>query len=427
VSMWNRNAGVIACSLALGAAAMALSSRAEAAATCADGMAVLVTNVDYRFPTGSRWRFRVDRCAREGLAFTEIRFTPRDGTERLVLWQASVAQIHVPYDTGAPRFRDLTVSTAGLGENALPLSAPECEGGQLYDERRACVQVEGRGYAWKHGGDYALGQQIAVWMSSQLGEYSYINQWIFRDDGTIEPRLGLTGTLQYFAFSDDYLPFGRRINSESEPDPVIGISHLHNAYYRLDFDLGDPSNDAVDRIEYTPWLTASPDSSCAVPGQCGVDVATRIATESTEYIEPERYTRWRVLDLALTNEDGRTVGYDIIPEITGLWSGMTSTTEPWASGELWVSAYNGCERLATDNEPPYIAAACAGASIGTDVASMVSDSAPVNGADLVVWYANRYHHSVRDEDDPTMPIEWTGFHIEPHNFHHRNPMLGAAP
>jgi primary-amine oxidase len=53
---------------------------------------------------------------------------------------------------------------------------------------------------------------------------------------------------------------------------------------------------------------------------------------------------------------------------------------------------------------------------------MVSDDAPVNGADLVIWYANRFRHTVRDEDEPTMPIEWMSFHIEPHSLHHRNPM-----
>jgi primary-amine oxidase len=413
-------------SLGLCAAAVALPSWAEAA-TCADGKAVSVVDIDHRFPIGTRWRFRVDRCAREGLVFTEALFTPRDGVERAVLFQASVAQIQVPYDTGSPRFRDLTVSTAGLGDGAVTLSAEECEDGRLYGGRQVCVQVEGRGHAWKMNEEYALGQQIAVWMSSQLGAYNYINQWIFRDDGTIEPRLGLTGMLQILAFSDDYLPFGTRLNPGSDPTPEIGVSHMHNVYYRLDFDIGGPSNDAVDRVEYTPRLAPSPVSSCAVPGECSVDVTTRITTESTEHIDPEKYTHWRVRDLTLTNEDGRSIGYTIIPESRGVWSGMTSAAEPWSSGELWVTAYNGCERLATDNQPPYITPTCAGGTFGTDVSSMVSDGAPVNGADLIVWYANRFRHTVRDEDAPTMPIEWMGFHIEPSNFHHQNPLVASTP
>jgi primary-amine oxidase len=47
--------------------------------------------------------------------------------------------------------------------------------------------------------------------------------------------------------------------------------------------------------------------------------------------------------------------------------------------------------------------------------------ASVNGVDLVVWYVNRFQHVPRDENQLNMPIEWTGFSIEPRNFHFQNP------
>jgi len=46
----------------------------------------------------------------------------------------------------------------------------------------------------------------------------------------------------------------------------------------------------------------------------------------------------------------------------------------------------------------------------------------VDGADLVVWYANRFRHFVRDEDGPDMPVEWAGFRIVPRSFFHQNPL-----
>jgi primary-amine oxidase len=412
---------LIASLLSAGAALAALSLSSEAkAAQCASGAAVHVTDVDQLSVNGSRWRFGVDRCPREGLAFTNVRFTPKGGVERLVLYQANIAQIHLPYHPGEPRFHDLSTDTAGLGDMALTLTAPECAGGTLLDGGRVCKQVEDRGYAWKYNGSYAMGEEVVVWMSSQLGRYTYINQWVFQDDGTIEPRVGLTGQLQMYGGSASYLPYGSRLNAESAATPTVGLNHMHNIYYRLDFDMNGSSNDAVDRIEYFQSMVPSPDSSCAVVGQCGRDTLTRLDAEAVDFISPDHYTSWRVLDKVTTNADGRNIGYEIVPEIEGLWSGMTSASEPWSSGELWVTAYNQCELLPFDNVSPYLPAGCA-ASTAANVTAMTSPAANVNGADLVVWYANRFRHFVRDEDGPEMPIEWVGFHMSPRSFHHQNP------
>ena len=45
----------------------------------------------------------------------------------------------------------------------------------------------------------------------------------------------------------------------------------------------------------------------------------------------------------------------------------------------------------------------------------------VDGKDLVVWYVNHFQHVPRDENELNMPIEWTGFHLEPRNFFASNP------
>src|SRR5262249_10243284 len=153
------------------------------------------------------------------------------------LFQGGIAQIHVPYAPGSPRFRDITVSTTGLGANALSLAPAECPGGTLLPGNQVCVQLEDRGYAYKFGGTFARGQAVKAFISSQLGQYNYIQEWNFHDDGTIEPRVGLTGRLQIVDSGAQYLPYGARLNPESDPTPLVGRSHMHNVYYRLDFDI----------------------------------------------------------------------------------------------------------------------------------------------------------------------------------------------
>lgn len=403
-------------SVGLGLAGLSMSSEAEAA-PCQTGAPTTVTTVNQVFSSGTRWRFSVQRWPCEGLVFNDVRFTPRGGVERAVLSRANIAQIHVPYHPGSPRFHDLSTSIDGMGALAVPLTAAECPGGVRYDGGRVCKQVEGRGHAWKNGTTYAMGSELSIFMSSQLGRYNYINHWTFRDDGTIEPRVGLTGRLQLFSSSPADLAngFGSRLNAESASTPRVGLSHLHNIYYRLDFDVGGQQNDAVERIQYSPFIGRG----CTVAGQCGSDSRTRFSSELTDYVSPDSYTSWRVFDTLIKNTDGRTIGYEIVPEIHGLWSGMTGADEPWSDGELWVTQFDACELLAFDNRPPFIPASCSGAA--GDVTEM-TDAEDVDGSDLVVWYVTRHRHFVRDEDEPDMPVEWTSFHISPRSFSEDNPM-----
>ena len=67
------------------------------------------------------------------------------------------------------------------------------------------------------------------------------------------------------------------------------------------------------------------------------------------------FLTWRVYDTAITNMEGRTIGYEIVPH-GARWDAMTTTTEPWSIGEVYVTAQNPCELLATQNQAPYIPA-----------------------------------------------------------------------
>jgi len=342
------------------------------------------------------------------------------GTEYKVLFRASISQIHVPYETGSPRFHDLTTSIDGLGNNAQILAGGECPGGALYDGNRICKQFEDRGYAWKNGPAYQRGQVVSVFMSSQLGRYNYVNQWNFQDDGVIEPKLGLTGRLQVIGSGAGYLPYGQRLDPESGAVPVVGISHNHNIYYRFDFDINGSANNAVDKITLQPSLDPSPDTTCATPGQCFTDVQTQLLNETVDYLDPTVYTSWRIYNKATFNANGRTIGYELVPDLQGLWSGMVTTNEPWSSGELWVTRYNGCHLLAFDNHPPHIPGVCAGTE--DNVTEMVAGAGSIDGEDVVVWYANRFRHFPRDEDQDKMPIEYMSFTIQPRSFFHHNPV-----
>ncbi|WP_224245263.1 copper amine oxidase [Hyalangium gracile] len=375
------------------------------------------TQIDHTFTSGSRWRFAVESCPCEGLVIRLAHYMPRNGTLRLVLGQGSISELHVPYAVGTPR--PLDVAGAGMGTNAVQLSAAECAGGTLLANNLICQNIEDRGYAWKFMNTFQQGELISVSQSSQLGQYTYINRWEFHDDGTIRPRLGMTGRLQRVSSGAAYAPYGSRLNSETSATPAYGISHLHNVYYRLDLDIGGAANDVVERMSFHPSTAPSPDSSCATPGTCGVNMMTPILTEAAQDVVPEAYTTWHIYDKALMNSEGRHIGYELMPQIEGLWSGQTSTTEPWSSHEIWVTRFSRCETLAVGNFPPHIDASCG--SSPRNVSAMVNGES-VDGQDVVIWYANRHLHVPRDEDQDNMPIKWLSFSLFPRSFHHKSPL-----
>ena len=400
-------------------AAMVLGKASLARAQCTDPSETSVTTATRTFSSGSSWSIGISRRACEGLALGPIVYTPAGGVARTVLFRATIAEVHVPYHSGSPRFHDVTSSTDGLGVNAVPLAAAECAGTR-FDGNRICVQNADGGYAWKMMSSFRTAQAVEIFMSSQLGNYNYINKWTFHDDGSIEPQVGLTGQLQEYGDGAAYLPYGGQVNPAGAAVPHVGKSHMHNFYYRLDFDIGGSANDAVARLNFNPQIgpPGSPDSTCTIAGQCGFTTQTQITTEQAQVFSTTGQTSWVVYDKALLNADGRNIGYEILPKITGLWRGMTSTSEPWSNAELWVTTFNNCERYAVENFAPHLDPACGAPA--ANVSAMLN-GASVDGVDLVVWYVNRFQHVPRDENEVNMPIEWTGFSIEPRNFHFQNP------
>jgi primary-amine oxidase len=378
---------------------------------CNGGPDAFVTNVSRTFSAGSTWSVDIYRSPCEGLVLRGASFTPFGGSSTIVLHRASIAEVHVPYDNNIVRFLDVTSSTSGLGVNAIPLFAAEC-GGSLFDGNRVCVQNEDGGAGWKFSSSFRTKERVEIFMASQLGNYTYINSWTFHDDGAIEPEVGLTGQLQITSTAAADVDFGTRLNPQASSPAVYGLNHMHNFYYRLDFDINGAGSDRVSRISYSPFIAPG---ACANSGACGKTLYTNINTETSQTWSTTGQTSWAIFDTATLNADGRNIGYELRPHLTGLWRGMLTAGEPWSNAELWVTAYNGCELLAVNNMAPYLDPGLGCVAPAANVSTMLN-AQNVNSADLVVWYANRLHHVTRDEDQTMMPRVWTGFHIEHRSF-----------
>lgn len=375
------------------------------------------------FRAGTEWSLCWELRQREGLVIHAAAYKDKGGVSRQVLHRGSIAEVHVPYHTGTPRYLDVSVDTAGLGGEALNLTQSSVPGanvdctGVLRDPK-VCMEIHDRGYAWKYTSFLQRGQEVTYWISSQMGQYIYITRWTFRDDGSFVPEMGFTGRLQIFGHRSAYAPFGSRLNDEAEATPRFGINHMHNAYWRLDLDIAGFSDDAVNRITQLRYTGPSPDGvDCntrdRLIGTCHINQHTPLTTEIVERLEA--FKTWHQFDRGTFNLDGRRIGYEIIPKGNQLWTGPS--TEPWAAGELYITAFNNCERFAVNNNNPAINPGCESAA--PHVLAMVNAQA-IRGADVVLWYTGHFQHVVRDEDELNMPIEYIGLELQPRSWRHIN-------
>src|SRR5688500_16095180 len=66
------------------------------------------------FTAGTQWSLCWELRQREGLIIQGADYMDKGGVSRRVLFRGSIAEVHVPYHTGEPRFLDVTRDTSGL-------------------------------------------------------------------------------------------------------------------------------------------------------------------------------------------------------------------------------------------------------------------------------------------------------------------------
>lgn len=396
-----QGARALAVVLLLGAVPVALN-RADAAGTLNCSAPY---QVDHVMENGARWQMCWERRANEGIVLREVTYTPPGGSAVEVLSRASLAEIHVPYDDNGARFHD--VSDFGLGNSLETYTSADCPDGTLIEDPGAsadvlCQSELSNGYSVNddpmNDGNRTVGQSTSLNLHSTacIGAYCYVTAWNFDDDGTLRPEVGAMGSLQ------------RKNGPRRAGWPIGGgryaVAHMHNFYWRLDFDINGTPND--DRVEELEALFA--------PGTNRQVMNNRrraFRTEVARRVAPGAFRSWRVRDLTARNADNHPISWELLPNTDHLFRGPSY--EPWTHRELYVTRFRQCEQLATHN---FGVGGCP-----TQVAGMANGE-NLDGRDLVLWYGSSFHHLPRDEDEDHMHPHWTGFSIIPRDLTATNPV-----
>jgi primary-amine oxidase len=333
------------------------------------------------------WSFTWKILKRQGVVLTNVKFL-----DKTVLKYAGVAEVFVPYNSGSPRPQDQRDHP--FGENMIGLEpGVDClPGGECQSfgtdgkptKRRAAVMIheESPSLIYLGSAGRSKAKMLVLWSAYALGDYTYIVQWRFREDGCLMPQVGLTGKLSHFGGNDT--------NSVLVDLSVRALAHVHNVYFCLDFDI-DGAKNTVEEFDYKP---AGKESEKAITSW------TPIEKECGRDLKPDAFRAWRVVNNESRNRLGYSRSFELIPGGTGIYRG--SKSENFAHHDLWVTKFK-------ESEVP-------GSKLVSEglVASVNGEN--VRDEDVVLWYMLSVHHQPKAEDWPAMPIEWCGFKLAPRDY-----------
>lgn len=390
------------------------------------------------------WRFHFRMDPRRGVVLSRVGHEV-DGAFRSVLYQASLSELFVPYMGPTPPWSHQAYYDLGSFASAFEGIAGSLEPGQdcpayahYVDSwvmepsgapRRvakvACIfERPGAEPAWRHGTDDYIESRartdLVLRMIMQAGNYDYLFDWVFKQDGGIRVNLAATGIDQVITVEAE-----SAAADPGEPDDrygrfvaphTVAMNHSHFFSFRLDFDVDGTGNSlAVDRIVTEELPADNPRRSVwraetLVPGREaeGMRTSTLMAPE-----------HWRVVNPSRIGPQGYPSGY--LVEGHGartmlLESDYIRRNAGFTEHTLWTTPHNQDELFASGAYPT-------NAPEDTGLVSWTRANRPIENTDIVVWYTIGFHHIARPEDWPILPMELHGFDLKPAAFFERNPSM----
>lgn len=398
------------------------------------------------------WRFRVRLDPRMGAVVNLVRFD--DGTKlRSVLYEASLSELYVPYMDPAEGWATRMFIDAGeffhggvlkqLREgvdcpaNATYMDglAPNERGIPMLRPRLACLYEFSSGNpAWRHFEKEMVwgrpSRTLVVRTAAVIGNYDYLLDWRFEQDGTVRVAVGATGIIEtkgvVLKNADATAAHGTNGHaSTGSPDEygqfvaenTVGVNHDHFFSFRLDLDVDGRDNSLmVHRLtqRQLPASTLRKTIWVADP------LPARTERDAMMDVHLERPSMWIFENPNVRGPLGYPTGYEIMAGATA-----ASLLDPddgpqlvgaFSAHQLWVTPYKPDELYAAGVYPT--------ASKGVDgLAAWTKANRPIENTDIVAWYTLGFHHMPRAEDWPVMPVMWHEFQIRPFHFFPRNPVL----
>ncbi|MBD8793130.1 primary-amine oxidase [Pseudomonas syringae] len=395
------------------------------------------------------WDLHLRLDSRVGPVLSTVSYNDK-GTKRKVMYQGNLGGMVVPYgdpDVGWYFKAYLDSGEYGMGtltspiqpgkdapDNAVLLDATLADytGTPTTIPRAIAIFERYAGPEYKH---QEMGQpnvsaerrELVIRWVSTVGNYDYIFDWVFQQNGTIGINAGATGieavkgvttrTMRDKTAAHD-TQYGTLIDHN-----IVGTTHQHIYNFRLDLDVDGENNSLV---EMNP-VVASNDRGG--PRTSTMQVRQRTVPDEQQAVQKFDPSTIRLLsNPSKENKVGNTVSYQLIPYAGGthpVAQGANFGKDEWINHrlsfmdkQLWVSRYNPQELYPEGLYPNRSAK-------DTGLAQFTADNQSIENTDNVVWLTTGTTHVARAEEWPIMPTEWVNVLLKPWNFFDETPTLGA--
>lgn len=397
------------------------------------------------------WDFHIGLNSRTGLTLSTVTYDDH-GSKRKVMYEGTLGGMIVPYgdpDVGWYFKAYLDSGEYGMGtltspiepgkdapQNAVFLDATIADftGAPMTIPNAIAVFERYAGPEYKH---QEMGKpnvsverrELVVRWISTVGNYDYMFDWVFAENGTIGINAGATGieavkgvkarTMQDASAKDD-TKYGTLIDHN-----IVGTTHQHIYNFRLDLDVDGEAN-ALTEIDnvVTPNTAGGPRTST---------MQTTQRTVATEKPAAQKFDPAHIRLMSnpgKTNKVGNPVSYQLIPYAGGthpVAKGANFGQDEWIYNRLnfmdkqiWVTRYNTDERFPEGRFPNR-------SNKDTGLGQFSADDQAIVNTDNVVWLTTGTTHVARAEEWPIMPTEWVNVLLKPWNFFSETPTLGLVP
>ncbi|HEY0271639.1 MAG TPA: hypothetical protein VGC22_00585 [Chitinophaga sp.] len=394
------------------------------------------------------WRLRFGVDNREGLVIYDVKFNDQ-GKERSVMYRGSMPEMVVPYgspdlfqasynffDAGEFRLgqgvcRSLTPG-ADAPENATYLPAIlHRENGQPFQlDRAVAVYEEYGGVLWRHNTVSRRATNLAIKYYTMIENYDYAFTWRFKQDGTIDVDIELTGIVEVKGVhrvneqdapdKNDYSYNGHTFGTLVRPH-VEAINHQHFFVFRLDMDIdGAAANSVMEmNCKLVPPGPQNPYAN-AFYVEHSMFMKEKEAQRDVNYLTARN---WHIVNNQEHNALGGAVGYMLMPGAQAKTfvpeTSLLRKKAGFLNHQVWVTQYQEGEEYPAGKYP-------ASNKVYDGLPEWTARNRDIGNNDIVVWYVAGITHIVRPEEWPIMPVHHMGFSLMPFGFFSSNPTLGLA-
>ncbi len=401
------------------------------------------------------WRFRFRTDARGGVILNNVGIEDK-GTLRSVMYEGGLSEMYVPYEDPEETWNSHVFLDAGeyfmntgLGMLKPLVSGIDCpdygvffstfmareDGAPFERPQTVCLFERTKGDpAWRHSDENGTfgrpSRELVLRSVATVGNYDYILDWRFEEDGTIVGAVGATGILEVKPVSDTNAANGLSAGLEDKNAPggpvefgtliapgIDAVDHDHFFSFRMDLDVDGTANSFMNDKLVQYKIPGNKESYGRHVIWAMQPTMPKTESEAKEDVSLEHPAMWRFIS-DKKGPLGLPTGYMISPGLTAATmlplDEWPSKRAAFANHQLWITAYDPDERYAAGK---YVT----GSRATDGLQEWTKKNRNIMDTDIVAWYTVGFHHNPRAEDWPQMPTMWHEFELMPFNFFPKNP------